>query len=312
MMQSAKEIDDEAAGWALKLGDAAEPAGLQSWLDGDARRAGALLRAQAALSFIDRARALEPAPEAEIPAARSRRPAVVSRRNVLALGGAGGLMAAGLGAFAVLGAGARYQTDIGEIRRVPLKDGSVVDINTASAVDVTLRGRHRDVTLRQGEAWFQVAKDPSRPFVVSAGEAHFRAVGTAFSVRKLDGRAELLVTEGVVEARLREGEGVQVPAGSRIVVGLGLPLQVLTEPDQIERALAWRSGQISLDGLTLGQAAAEFNRYNRRPLVVENAALARQQFVGLFRVDDPHSFALAVSATSGAKIVEDDQAIRLR
>lgn len=303
--QSASEIDDEAAGWAIQLGDQADAPGLQAWLDGDRRRAGALLRAQAALSFIDRARALEPASAAASPARQ------VSRRAVLALAGGGALAAAGVAAVAVLGGPTRYVTDLGEIRRIPLADGSVVDINTSSSLEVALHSRARDVTLRQGEAWFQVAKDARRPFLVKAGDARFRAVGTAFSVRRLaDQQTEMLVTEGVVEAWREGGERVRVEAGSRIALGPGLPLRPIPAP--VERALAWRNGQISLEGLTLAQAAAEFNRYNRRRLVIENPALADQQFVGLFRVDDPQSFAKAVSASSGARLIEDEATLRLR
>ena len=303
---SASEIDDEAAGWAIQLGDQADAPGLQAWLDGDRRRAGALLRAQAPLSFIDRARALEPASATASPARQT-----VSRRSVLALAGGGALAAAGIGAVAVLGGRTRYVTDLGEIRRIPLSDGSVVDINTSSSLEVALHSRGRDVTLRQGEAWFQVAKDARRPFLVKAGDARFRAVGTAFSVRRLaDQQAEMLVTEGVVEAWLQGGERVRVEAGSRIALGPGLPMRPAPAP--VERALAWRNGQISLEGLTLAQAAAEFNRYNRRRLVIETPALAGQQFVGLFRVDDPQSFAKAVSAASGARLVEDETTLRLR
>ena len=63
---------------------------------------------------------------------------------------------------------------------------------------------------------------------------------------------------------------------------------------------------------TLSAAAEEFNRYNRRRLVIDDPVLARRQFVGLFRTDDPHSFALAVAVTSGARLVEDADTIRLR
>ncbi len=309
--QTAREIDEEAAAWALKIGPGELPRDreFEAWLQADPRRTGALLRAQAALSFIDRGRALEDFADPVRGPGGPRRP---SRRLLLALSGAGGLIAAGFGAVAVLAGGKRYSTGIGEILRVPLDDGSTADINTATSLQVSLHGRSRDLVLTQGEAWFQVAKDPQRPFTVKSGHARVRAVGTAFSLRRWKDRSDLLVTEGVVEAWLQDSRKILVKAGSRITLGEGLALKVIEARAEIERSLAWRNGQIALDGETLAEAAAEFNRYNRRPLVVEDPALARRQFVGLFRTNDPQSFALAVAATSGARLVEDDAAIRLR
>src|SRR3546814_2061558 len=95
--------------------------------------------------------------------------------------------------------GTSYATSVGEIRRVPLADGSIAAINTASAIDVKLDDAARHVRVVEGEAWFQVARDKQRPFVVAAGRARVRAVGTAFSVRRRAGGADVLVTEGEVE-----------------------------------------------------------------------------------------------------------------
>jgi transmembrane sensor len=310
-IQTAKEVDDEAAAWALRADPACPDADpeLQAWLDGDPRRAGALLRAQAALSFLDRARALEE----DVPPTPAPAPPRFTRRAAIGLG-AGGVLAAGIAGAALLGGdGRRYVTELGEIRKVPLSDGSIVDINTSSILNVSLRPGARDVVLHQGEAWFEVAKDPARPFLVKAGEARFRAVGTAFSVRRMNEDAELLVTEGRVEAWLSGSDGgrVMIDAGSKILLGPDMPFRPASAPGEIERSLAWRSGQISLDGETLLEAANEFNRYNHRKLLIEDPLLARRQFVGLFRIDDPHSFALAVAATSGARVTEDAESIRL-
>jgi ferric-dicitrate binding protein FerR (iron transport regulator) len=208
--QTAREVDDEAAAWALKSGvgdrQSAPDPELQAWLSGDPRRRGALLRAQAALSFVDRARALAEAPPAGAPIRPSP-----SRRRVLALAGAGGLAAAGIGAMAVLGGGRRYATQIGEIRRAALQDGSLAEINTNSVLDVAMRLRSRDVVLRKGEAWFQVAKDRARPFVVAAGDIRVQAVGTAFSVRRKSAGAEVRALAekiGAPVVAFRTGKGV--------------------------------------------------------------------------------------------------------
>lgn len=307
---SASEIDAEAADWAARVDarglDVERDPDLQAWLKGDARRAGALLRAQAAISFLDRGRALA----SITPQVTASAP---SRRTLIAGGGA--VAAAMLGGVGVwLAQSKRLETRLGEIRRVPLADGSLVAINTQSALDVTLKPKARQVTLKEGEAWFQVAKDPARPFVVAAGAVRVRAVGTAFSIRRDAGSAvDVMVTEGVVEVWV-EGQGgprQRLSAGSRMVLNAASAPVVADAPAQIERSLAWRNGEIALDGESLDQAAHLFNRYNSRQIVIDDPVLARQRFVGLFQTNDPDSFAKAVAASLGAVVRGDDRTIRI-
>lgn len=310
--QSAKEIDDEAADWAVRIDgrelDAEQDAELQAWLVGDPRRSGAFLRAQAAISFLDRGRALAGAtPEPSVDAPR------LNRRGLLI--GAGGACAAAVagGAALLMTRPQRLDTRLGEIRRVPLADGSLVAINTTSALDVALKSKSRQIQLHRGEAWFQVAKDAGRPFVVSAGRVRVRAVGTAFSVRRDTDGVDVMVTEGVVETWV-EGDAEprqRVSAGSRILLVSAAAPVIAETPSEIERSLAWRNGEIALDGESLGDAAGQFNRYNSRKIVIDDAELAQERFVGLFRTNEPESFAAAVAATIGARVSEDDKVIRL-
>ncbi|HJV43584.1 FecR family protein [Caulobacter sp.] len=309
MSPSASEIDDEAALWAVRidargLGAEADPE-LEAWLAGDSRRAGALLRAQAAISFLDRGRALAGSTPVQKPSP--------SRR---------GLIAAGAAAAALVGGGLwsrrpqRLDTGLGEIRRVPLADGSMVAINTSSTLEVDLKPKARDVLLKQGEAWFQVAKDPERPFVVAAGPVRVRAVGTAFSVRRREQGAsdvDIMVTEGVVEAWVEgvEGPRHRLSAGDRLVLASTTATPVAEAASDIERSLAWRNGEIALDGESLEEAAALFNRYNGRQILIEDPDLAKERFVGLFQTNAPESFAAAVAATLGAKVSVDERAIRI-
>lgn len=313
---SASEIDDEAADWAARVDahglDVERDPELQAWLKGDARRAGALLRAQAAISFLDRGRALaHVAPKVE--AVVARRP---NRRALIA--GAGGAVAAALvGGIGLWTARPqRLDTRLGEIRRVPLADGSMVAINTKTALEVAMKPQSRHIVLKEGEAWFQVAKDPERPFVVAAGPVRVRAVGTAFSVRRGDDAGagvDVMVTEGVVETWVEGDPGPRrrLSAGNRIVLaGAGSPA-VAESPSEIERSLAWRNGEIALDGESLEQAARLFNRYNSRQIVIDDPALAQERFVGLFQTNEPESFAAAVAATLGAVVKDDAEVIRI-
>lgn len=313
---SASEIDDEAADWAARVDahglDVERDPELQAWLKGDARRAGALLRAQAAISFLDRGRALaHVAPKVEAVVARCP-----NRRALIA--GAGGAVAAALvGGIGLWTARPqRLDTRLGEIRRVPLADGSMVAINTKTALEVAMKPQSRHIVLKEGEAWFQVAKDPERPFVVAAGPVRVRAVGTAFSVRRGDDAGagvDVMVTEGVVETWVEGDPGPRrrLSAGNRIVLaGAGSPA-VAESPSEIERSLAWRNGEIALDGESLEQAARLFNRYNSRQIVIDDPALAQERFVGLFQTNEPESFAAAVAATLGAVVRDDAEVIRI-
>jgi transmembrane sensor len=304
--ETAEAINEQAMQWIARLDREGQAAALQSeletWLAGDTRRQGALLRAEAAWNMLDRARGLEHA-EGEVRPDRADLP----RRRLLA---GGGLLAASLAATVggLVGWRAvhtlRIGTAKGEIRRVPLSDGSMAVVNTDTKVDVDLKPDLRAVTLAKGEAWFEVAKDRSRPFVVTAGDVRVRAVGTAFSVRRLATGAVVQVTEGVVETWCvgKESSVVRVGKGARaFVTSKATPAVEPEAPEEIDRTLAWRTGLIVLSGETLAQAAAEFNRYNSRRIVIEDPELAAQTYVGRFHTNDPESFVKAVSLTLGTR-----------
>jgi transmembrane sensor len=308
--ETANEVADQAAEWATRIDtgsvDPETHDGLRRWLDGDPRRRGALLRAEAALSFVDRGRALAgviPQPEP--------RPIWIRYKRVVAAAA----LAACLAAMVLFMAphGQRYDTGLGEIRRLPLADGSVVAINTQSAVEVQMDPDVREIRLTRGEAWFKVAHDKKRPFVVRAGRVRVRAVGTAFSVHRRDDGAEVIVTEGVVETWTTgdEARRVRVVAGSKAYVAEYGPPKVVQAAPDVERSLAWRDGQIALRGETLGEAAAQFNRYNARKLVISDTSLADEKLVGQFRANEPMTFAGAVATTLGATIAEEGDTIQL-
>lgn len=309
----AADIDAEAARYVARMdGDGwcdASEGELDAWLARDPRHPGALLRAQAAWMTLDRPFAAHAASrDKAAPAPR------FSRRGLLAGGGAT-IAASIAGGILLLSGGTGYATAVGEIRRVPLGDGSIAAINTASAIDVQLNEAGREVRLDRGEAWFQVAKDKRRPFVVASGRARVRAVGTAFSVRRGDGGTHVLVTEGEVEvwASGAEGHRVRLAAGSRGFVADNAAIEkASTAPSSIDRALAWRNGKIDLAGDRLDSAVAEFNRYNQRRIVVGDPAIAGERFDGVFRTDDPEGFAKAVEVSLGVPVdLSDPTQIRI-
>jgi transmembrane sensor len=290
-------MHDEAAAW-VALMDAGnwtdeDEAALQTWLRGDPRRQGALLYMQASwMAFDNVVQDERLAPDAP---SRSSLPGV-SRRTFVA-GGGTALAASIAGGLLWRRSIQSFETQIGEIRRIPLEDGSIAAINTMSKIEVRLADAEREVMVEQGEAWFQVAKDPRRPFVVSAGRVRAQATGTAFSVRKRDGGADIIVTEGTVEAWADgvEGARVSLTAGEAVFVTNDAGVRRLpTSVKSADGALAWREGKIELAGESLSDAADEFNRYNKRKIIITDAAVGSELLDGVFRIDDPDGFALTI------------------
>jgi transmembrane sensor len=303
-----RDMRDEAIAWVARMdrgdwSDASE-AQLQSWLAADPRRHGALLQVQATWTMLR--------PPAEATAlmggeTRADTPAVVQprwqgmlgRRALIASGG-GALAASLVGGFALLQNRTVLRTDLGEIRHVPLDDGSIATLNTGSEVDVMFGSHRRDIRLKQGEAWFQVAKNRAKPFLVESGPIRVLAVGTAFSVRRHATGADIAVTEGIVEiwsedaaiprTRLVEGQSVFLADTARA-------RDLVVSSASGEHALAWRSGRIELVDEPLADAIGEFNRYNRRRIVLLDRGIADKRLDGFFRTDDIDGFARAVNAT---------------
>lgn len=312
--QSAQEIEADALDWVMALdrsNDARSQRRLNAWLAGDTRRQGAFLKAQAMWATMGEA-ASDGASGAEVTAlfpastAASKARRGLDRRTAL-LGGGG--LAAGIAVG--LGLALRpqvYRTETGEQRAMPLGDGSTIRINTQSALSVALTRQRRTIRLKDGEAWFKVAHDKTRPFLVEAGGVAVQATGTAFAVRREAGGVEVLVTEGSVDVWSLEAPGrkVALRAGQGLFVANAAATpdkaRILDDADEVRRKLAWRDGRIELEGETLGFAAAEFNRYNRLQLRVTDERLAGERLYGVFSVDDPEGFARAAQVSLHASV----------
>jgi transmembrane sensor len=308
-------IDRQALDWVVRQSDhpldADGQRAFDAWYAADIRHQGAYLRAVAihrALNGATVQESLRPKRErleAEWAGASWQRAG--SRRAFLAAGG----VAAGTGLFALtrLFAGPDrtvLATARGEFRKVPLADKSVADINSGSLLEVRMTGRARQVTLKQGEVWLEVAKDKTKPFVVAAGDVRVRAVGTAFGVRRFGNGAEVLVTEGTVEVWSSDGSARRrlVHAGERTFVrDQATDIAVARQPVEVQRKLAWREGKLVFDNQTLGEAVADFNRYSQKKIVIADPALARRKLVGQYQIDAPERFAQDVGAVLQVPVV---------
>ncbi|MDD0844479.1 FecR family protein [Pseudomonas sp. Gutcm_11s] len=196
---------------------------------------------------------------------------------------------------------ADVSTRPGEVRELRLEDGSLLTLNGDSALDWQIVDGRREVKLYRGEADFQVAHDPARPFTVSAGEAHIRVTGTRFDVRLEEGGVDLAVSEGRVLASSAGREPQPVVAGQQVQWRAG-ELQAVQALDARQR-LAWQRGKLVFRDRPLEQVFAELERSQAtRVLFVDDAARALQ-VTGVFALDDPQAVLRAVETTLPVRLV---------
>jgi transmembrane sensor len=179
---------------------------------------------------------------------------------------------------------ADYLTGKGEQRAIVLADGSRVLLNTETALAVHFDGAIRRVELVQGEAFFEVAKDASHPFVVTASGSEVRAVGTAFNVRRATHQVHVELAEGIVDVQdpqhLRR---VRLSAGQTALIGADtIDVKLARRP---ENFALWRDGYLQFDGMPLQAAIEQINRYRPGRVVLLNKRLAGRRVSGLFRLD---------------------------
>lgn len=328
--EQASEIEDVATVWAAKAERGLtieERAELDQWLEGDSRRLGAFVRAQAAWIHAERAMALGRMPEAEempateTPSVDEPRPRTLSRRMVLA--GSGGALAASLAAAYVIGSD-RYRTlesGVGEIRHIALKGGATLTLDTDTRVDVALSSNDRKLDLVRGKLFLNVIREQEFAFIVRAGDLALEMAEGAFSLQSLANAPIMaLVTEGRLVAAQSRGifgqrravtierdHALTLSPDDQLAVGAVRPVAAV----QREQLLAWRDGMLAFGGESLADAVRAFDRYGPARIVVVDPELARQKVTGLFKADDPRGFATAAAASFGGMVTNQGEVIRI-
>jgi len=185
-----------------------------------------------------------------------------------------------------------YSTLVGGLQSVPIADGSRVILNTDTAVRLAITDTERKIDLEHGEAYFEVAPDSRRPFIVKAGNKRVIAVGTKFSVRRDESDVQVVVIEGRVriEAPNDTASNLLGPGTVAHTTGRATLLQK-KELAEVQDYLSWRSGFIVLHDISLAEAAAEFNRYNTRKIVIQDPAIASLHIAGTFPANNVDAFA---------------------
>lgn len=209
---------------------------------------------------------------------------------------------------------AEFQTSVGQRTTVTLPDRSVVTLDTDTILRVHDKPGERLVTLDRGRAFFRVAKDPTRPFIVEAKGHRVRAIGTAFDVR-IGGAKDVEVTliEGKVKVETRSllrpvASSAQLTPGQRLEIAGARPQLVKVD---LKAETTWHTGRLTFTRDKLVDAVAEMNRYSDKKIVFVGAAPDRA-IVGVFRAGDVDSFAQALTMNGTAHVVwESDDAIEL-
>lgn len=305
----ARQIDRQAADWLAER-DAGHwnelrETELEKWLALSTRHRVSFLRLEHAWSRADRLRIHRDAPwSAEdvaasvttswVPAESRRR---VAYASLAWLGGAAAavvaVLAISLMQLPMLGFnqdGEVYSTVVGERAMITLDDGSKVTLNTDTRIRSDVHGRIRHVWLDDGEAYFEVSHDSTRPFIISAGGQQVRVVGTKFSLRREGDVLQANVVEGKVQITSSSGAQALLGASDHARATSSALRVRYRSTEDMSSELSWIDGKINLDGMTIEKAAAEFNRYNSRKIKIVDEATGRVLIGGSFDVNNVDGF----------------------
>jgi transmembrane sensor len=218
-----------------------------------------------------------------------------------------------------------YKTGAAEQRTVRLPDGSTVQLNARSRVELHFTPQERAVNLIQGQAMFSVASNPRRPFIVRSNVAQVRAVGTRFDVYRRSRGTVVTVVEGQVaiqvdglpnssvrnrvSAPTEPASSVLVSAGEQTVATLRAPIHAYRT--NVYAATAWTEGKLMFDSAPLKEVVAEFNRIGSRRLSIEDDSLLDLHVSGVFPAADSAQFVRFLHERFGVTVTETDEEVRI-
>ncbi len=305
---------DAATGWAFRLQDAPDDAGLQAeladWLAESPLHGEAWALTQRAWQITGQARAAfahEWPTRPALSSAPSNVTPLRSRRFGLRLAGLA-IAACLLLVFALpvlrVQLNASHATSIAEIREVLLEDGTRVTLAARSAIAVSFSAGARNVTLLEGAAYFEVVPDSARAFTVRAGDIATTVTGTAFDVAMTDRTVSVAVASGSVRvsrrdspasplADLRAQQGVMVDRASGTVVETAL------QPDTVA---AWRKGRLIVENALLTDVVAALDRSHPGSIAVASVGLRGKRVTGVYDLGDPAGALKVLSAPYGGTV----------
>lgn len=203
-----------------------------------------------------------------------------------------------------------YSTGAGEVRTLQLSDGSRVQLNTRSALSVNFSNGQRQLTLTRGEAYFDVAKDPQRPFIVHLGDTSVTAVGTAFNIYRRENNSQVHLTEGVISvAAAKVSKAKEITAGQRFELspaGIAKLTRDSAQPD-------WLDGNLDFDNTPLSTAIGELNRHLRQPVQLDmNPEQRLQPLSGHFTTGEAEATLRAIALSLDLTLERNNGQLTLR
>ena len=205
-----------------------------------------------------------------------------------------------------------YSTPVGGHQAIMLADGSVVELNTNTVFRADLGFTHRSGRLEKGEAYFSIAHDANRPFVVTAGSHKITVLGTKFSVRRDSDKLEVALIDGRVWFSAENGapsqSALMTPGDVLVATATGLSVTKETRKS-IGDELAWRSGILIFRDTPLAEAAQQYNRYNRKKIVIGDPFAAAHRISGALPANNMEEFAHIARKFFGLHVKRDGDEI---
>ena len=185
-----------------------------------------------------------------------------------------------------------------------LPDGSTVHLNTNTIIELAFSERERRIVLHEGEAWFTVKSDSTRPFDVEAAGGTIRAVGTEFNILQNEEETKVTVIEGTVKVipSLQPGSAAQDPevktvtAGEQVQYRPGVGMDEVS-PANLVKVSGWRRGHLVFDLEPLGNVVEEVDRYWSGKILVLDADLRDRRISGVFQTNDPDAVVQGLAET---------------
>lgn len=222
-----------------------------------------------------------------------------------------------------------YVSRVGEVKKVVLPDGSVVELNTNSSMRVDYDSDEREIRLLRGEGFFEVASDSVRPFVVYAANGRVEAVGTAFTVYLKDSDVQVTVTEGQVDLAVvgppkpdtsadnRAGGNAsqtlgRLSAGQSTTISNSIGAVHGIEQRELVRKLAWRQGMLMFSGEPLEEVVSEISRYTDIRIRIADPAVRELRIGGRFKVGEVDAMFEVLESSFGIRVTRvDEHTVRL-
>lgn len=198
-----------------------------------------------------------------------------------------------------------FSTGIGGHQRVTLADGSLVELNTDTTLRLASDGSARTVYLDKGEAYFRITHDAAHPFVVIAGSHRIIDVGTIFVVRRESKQLSVALLEGGARFDTpsdKASQAIELKPGDEIIATAGKVILRSEQLSKLTSELSWRRGNLVFNGVTLAEAAEEFNRYNTTKLMIADTDAGRLKINGTFAANNAQAFIDAAQIVLGLKL----------